>query len=602
MPAVLALAAAVAFAFPMAQSPTQGITIPPAPPRFQLRQPLPGADPVLMDTYGYGANIANKLATEKGLQARIMWIDATANIDRYNTDEKIVQLVGEIASAGFNTIALDVKPISGHVLYPSKIAPKLTEWKGKFLPIDFDPVAVFVRECKKQGISLLFSMNAFSEGHTLMHVGPGYEHPDWQTVLYDTKGVVVLDGERFPLSDKRNAAPSPDAITYVDSASALPTLDANTVVAVADWPRDAFVAVVDGAQPEAKIPPIPNRGYALVGVGAGAEFLRKHAAIGKKSVFDTDPVFLRIGEQEPQVPLIVNPNNPEVLERALAVVRELATLYPADGYLYDDRFRYAGMNADFSAWTQALFEHYVGRKLNWPDDVFKFTITPGFTRGIAPGPYYDTWMSWRAMQMRNYLEQVHNVVHQVRPDAAVGLYVGSWYGEYPAYGVNVASPDLHSGFWFATPEYRLTGIAPLLDVLICGAYYPTPTIHEGLSTGAGVGNTVEAAGMLTTRIARDQCWTYTGIMLSQYKDDPDRLARALQAACGSSQGIMVFDISHDAEGMWPTFTKAFTPGVKPPHLDFKALAEMRRRRAAFDKNGGKEDPIIIAQGSAGTGF
>ena len=602
MPAARALAAVVALGLLMANASAQTSPIL-SPSRFQLVQPLAGVAPVFADQYGYGANIANTVAAKHQLQARTMWIDATANIDRYNTEDKIVTLVQEIKSAGFNTIALDVKPISGHVIYPSTFAPKLTEWKGKFLPMDFDPVAIFVRECKKDGMSLLFSLNAFSEGHALMQTGPGYDKLDWQTVLYDTTGEVVLDGVRFKLSDQKDAAPSADTVTYVRSAASLPAVSANVIVAIVDWPRGAIVSVTDGATTGAKWPAIPQRGYALVGSGASADFLRQRAKVDQKVVFDTDPVFVRISERpNQQVPLIVNPNKPEVQEYELNVIKELASKYEADGYLYDDRFRYAGMNADFSPWTQALFEHYVGRPLKWPDDVFKFTITQDFTRGIAPGPYYDTWMAWRATQMKNYLARVHDTIRSVRPNAIVGLYVGSWYGEYPAYGVNVASPDLHAGFWFLTPEYRMTGLAPMLDLLICGAYYPTPTIYEGLSNAVGIGNTVEAAGMLTTRIARDNCWTYTGIMLNQYKDDPERLSRALSAACASSQGVMVFDISHDAEGMWPTFKQAFSDTRVPPHMNQKALAEVRRKRAAFDKRGGKEEPMIIAQGSSGTGF
>src|SRR5262249_54012820 len=145
-------------------------------------------------------------------------------------------------------------------------------------------------------------------------------------------------------------------------------------------------------------------------------------------------------------------------------------------------------------------------------------------------------------------------------------------------------------------------ISSMLDMLICGAYYPTPTVYEGLSNAVGIGNTVEAAGQLTTRIARDQCWTYTGIMLSQYAGDPQRLQRALAAACASSQGVMVFDISHDADGMWPAFTSAFSTPAKPPHLDKEALDEVRHKRHDFDRKGGKEEPPIIAQGSSGTGF
>lgn len=602
MPAVRAIAAVVALASLMAHEPAQTPSTV-IPSRFELVQPLAGAPPIMLDTYGYGANIANTVAAKHRLQARIMWIDATANIDRYNTEDKIVSLVQEIKNAGFNTIALDIKPISGQVIYPSAFAPKLTEWKGKFLPVDFDPVAIFVRECKKTGMSLLLSLNAFSEGHALMHTGPGYDNLEWQTVLYDTTGDLVLNNQRFPLNDKKNAAPTPVAISYISTASSLPKLDPSTVIATVDWPRNAITQIVDGATADAKEPSIPERGYALVGTGPGADFLRKNAQVDMKSAFDTDPVFVRISERpNQQIPLMVNPNRPEVQDYELNVIKEVAQKYDADGYLYDDRFRYAGMNADFSYWTQALFEKYVGHPIKWPDDVFKFTITPDFSRGIAPGPLYDTWMTWRAMQMKNYLARVHDTIHAERPSAEVGLYVGSWYGEYPAYGTNVASPDLHAGFWFLTPEYRTTGLASMIDFLVCGAYYPTPTVYQGMANSVGIGNTVEAAGQLNTRVARDQCWTYTGIMLNQYKNDPVRLSDALQAACASSQGVMVFDISHDAEGMWPTFATAFSDPRKPPHLDPKALEEVREKRAAFDKKGGKEEPPIISQGSSGTGF
>lgn len=596
---MLALAAAVALSL---QEPATILELPPAKSRFQVLKPLASEPGVLIDTYGYGANIANTVAAEHKLQARVMWIDATANIDRYNTEDKIVGIVNQLKDAGFNTIALDVKPISGHVIYPSRIAPKLTEWKGKFLPVDFDPAAIFVRECKRAGLSLLFSLNAFSEGHTLMQVGPAYEQTQWQSVLYDTKGVLVLNGQHFPLGDKKDVAPVPDSVTYVATATALPALSPDAVIATVDWPRNAVTQVVDGAAADAKVPAIPTRGYALVGMGPGAAFLRQNAVVGQRVRFDTDPVFEPISTKSEQVPLMVNPNNPEVQERALAIIREVASQYGADGFLYDDRFRYAGLNADFSPYTQALFEHYVGHPLLWPDDVFKFTITPTFTRGIAPGPYYDAWMAWRALQLRNYLARVHNEIRAVRPHAKVGLYAGSWFGEYPAYGANMASPDLHAGFWFLTPEYRLTGIAPMLDLFMVGAYYPTPTIYEGLTNGTGIGNTVEAAGQLNYRVVRDQCWTYTGLMLSQYKDDPERLENALQAACASTQGVMVFDYSHDADAMMPTFKKAFADSRVAPHLDSRALAEVRKRRAEFDKRGGKEEPPIIAQGSPGTGF
>lgn len=597
MPA-LALVAAVALGAPMTDDHNSQQ---PAVSRFVMRQPLAGAQPVLMDTRGYGANFANIVANERKLQARIMWIDATANVDRYNTEEKIVELVDKIARAGFNTVALDVKPISGHVIYPSKIAPKLTEWKGKLLPLDFDPVAIFERECKKTGVSLLLSLNAFSEGHSIMKSGLAYEKTEWQTVLYEPRIVADFGGQRFPVNAKPNALdPSGASIAWVDEGRVLSLLEPGQTAVAVDWPRGGVVEVVSGP---ANVPAVPKRGYVLIGSGSAAAFLAANAKLAMKSILDTEPDYVRISERpEQQVPLMVNPNSEAVQSYALSVIEEVVRNYDADGYLYDDRFRYAGINADFSPRTQGLFEHHIGKRINWPDDVFKFSITPDFGRALKPGPYYNAWMAWRATQLRTYLERVRFVVEKARKGAQVGLYAGSWYGEYPGYGVNVGSPKLDAGFWFLSPEYKATGLASLADFLITGCYYPTATMWDGIANGAGIGNTVEGGGQLSMRIARDECWTYAGIMLSQFKDDPDRLMSAMQAACGSTQGVMVFDLSHDSDAMWPTFTRAFSEPRRAPHSDPKSLAVVRKKRAAFDKKGGKEEPITIGLGSAGTGL
>jgi hypothetical protein len=122
-----------------------------------------------------------------------------------------------------------------------------------------------------------------------------------------------------------------------------------------------------------------------------------------------------------------------------------------------------------------------------------------------------------------------------------------------------------------------------------------------MTKGREIGNTVESAGTLTNRLVRDTSWTYAGIMLSDFKDNPDGLLDAMQAACGSTQGVMVFDLSHDIEPMWPVFAQAFSQPRTAPHDRKDVLALVRQRRAALDKQGIKDPPIIISAGSSGTG-
>ena len=81
-----------------------------------------------------------------GLEGRVMWVDATANLSWLIDRAQIRQFARNCREVGINCIVLDVKPISGHVLYNSQIAPKLTEWRGVQVPPDLDVLQVFLEE------------------------------------------------------------------------------------------------------------------------------------------------------------------------------------------------------------------------------------------------------------------------------------------------------------------------------------------------------------------------------------------------------------------------------------------------------------------------
>ncbi|MBN9501685.1 MAG: hypothetical protein BGO01_15565 [Armatimonadetes bacterium 55-13] len=584
-------------------SPDAVLHVPPPASRFSLQSPLPSLNGVMMDWVGNSYGLAQQTARSQGLQARILWIDATANIDKVNTSEKVATLVKMIRLSGFNTVVFDIKPISGQTMYPSKIAPRLAEWKGKVLPADFDPLAAMVSECKNAGLFLAVSLNAFSEGHRDFKVGPGYAKTDWQTTLYEPLiSAYSIYNDNYPVNPIFNPnSVGADQISAYNDRNAMPDQGTPDMYAVA---LDRFGTVTASYQasnvPAARV---PVQGSVLIGKGGAGTFLKNQAPINSKLRFSSVPKFVKISERpDQQVPLMVNPNNPEVQDYEESLMKEVLTNYDVDGVIYDDRLRYAGINADFSPITQQQFEKYVGRRITWPDDVFKFTISPALNRGVIPGPYYEAWMTFRAQTLRNYMLRIRKAVKATRPRTQFGLYAGSWYGEYPRLGSNWGSPDLEAGFWFLTPEYAQTGLAPLCDFFIAGCYYPTSTIYDALSQGVPIGNSVEGAAQMANRIVRDQSWTYAGIALSQFKGNPDGLRAALQGACGASQGVMVFDLSHDIEPMWQVFAQAFANDPRtPPHASVSYLAEVRRKRAQVDKLGHKEPPVIINAGSSGIG-
>jgi hypothetical protein len=583
--------------------PTLPITFPPPSSRFELSRPLPGLAPILIDREMSGGGIANNVARDRRLQARIIWVDATANVEKINSEEKIVGLVAQIKRAGFNTIVLDVKPISGQTLYPSQYAPRLTEWKGQHvLDASFDPLRIMAREAKSNGLSILVSLNAFSEGHQLFHSGPGYDKIAQQTVLYEPRVVLQsTNGTTRPCMGELNALPPDEGQVgiFLDLKKLGPVPTGSYLLVLG--PRNIVVAGYD-AEHAASIPALPKGGALLIGTGLAGDFLKTNSTPGRKLPYITVPTMVPISERpNRQYPLMMNPNDPAVQDYELQFVRELLSNYPIDGLIYDDRLRYVGLDGDFGPVTQAAFEKFVGHPTQWPTNVYSFTVTTAMNRGISPGPDFDAWLAFRALTLRNYLARVRALMKSVRPTAVLGVYAGSWYGEYWGLGSNWASTEFRAGFWSSTNTYRKTGFARLLDFLITGCYYPIATVHGAMAQGIPMGNCIEAAAALTNRAARDSCWTYSGIALSDFKDNPEGLLEALEAACAVTQGVMVFDLSHDIEPMWPVFAQAFASNRLPPHLDATGLALMRKQREVADLAKTPEAPVIIMAGTSGVG-
>src|SRR5205823_484154 len=138
------------------------------------------------------------------------WVDGSANVFRtievngaptivdYTTTRAGVQdIVKHCKAAHINTVVVDVKPLSGQVLYNSTIAPHMRVWKGHPLP-DFDVLAAFVEEGHKAGLQIDASINVLSEGHKYFSVGPAYQHTDWQSQVYTVdRGLFAPDGARL---------------------------------------------------------------------------------------------------------------------------------------------------------------------------------------------------------------------------------------------------------------------------------------------------------------------------------------------------------------------------------------------------------------------
>jgi hypothetical protein len=329
--------------------------------------------------------------------------------------------------------------------------------------------------------------------------------------------------------------------------------------------------------------------------------LKNEFRVGDILTFNSLPRYVPISQaQEQKVTLFVNPNDPDVQQHELNIVQELATNYSIDGIIFDDRMRFAAINADFSDLSKQQFERYVGHSITWPDDVFR--INPYPNQEIIQGPQYQAWLVWRALTIRNWLAQARAVVKSVRPSATVSAYVGSWYGEYDQYGSNWAANDFDGPFQFLTPAYQQTGFAGLLDWITTGCYYTTATIADGNAIGEP-GASVEAAGQLTNRVVNDQTWCYAGLYVEAFNGDADQFQRCLEAAAATTQGVMLFDLSQINQfNFWPVITQAFSRSAVAPNAVPGLVDDLRARHMQQKFENIKQPPVVVYGGVSGTGL
>jgi uncharacterized lipoprotein YddW (UPF0748 family) len=151
------------------------------------------------------SSLATAITRQANLEGRVLWMDGTANLQKLSTREGVADVMEKARKAGINTVGVDVKPLSGHVLYNSKVAPRLKEWKGFAYPPDHDLLLTAIMEGKRRGLKVYAGFNVFSEGHKLVKSGPLYEKPELQAIVYDVqRTLTAADGENHLLTVGEN--------------------------------------------------------------------------------------------------------------------------------------------------------------------------------------------------------------------------------------------------------------------------------------------------------------------------------------------------------------------------------------------------------------
>lgn len=269
----------------------------------------------------------------------------------------------------------------------------------------------------------------------------------------------------------------------------------------------------------------------------------------------------------------VNPADPDVQHHELAVIEEIVRRYPVAGIILD-RARYPGMVGDFSETTRRLLEREVGERITrWPQAVFEYSPDePGTLRlssgaHVRPGPYLGAWLHLRARTIKEFIQMTRRRLGQLRSDALLGVYAGSWYPIYYELGVNWANPEVKDALEaieqpvrsLLSETYTSTGYAPDLDLFISGNYYPDVLVAEAGEKPFWM--TVQGAAEMVSRVTGRIRPVYGGLYLEQYRDRPGDLARAIRVCLESSDGVMLFDTCHiEQYGWWDLVARALQGG------------------------------------------
>jgi hypothetical protein len=124
---------------------------------------------------------------------KLLWFDATANFERLSYPDSIQFYLKKAKEMGFTDVVLDLKPITGEVLYQSEFAPQMIEWNGFYRDSQFDFPAYFISEAKKLGLNVYASVNVFVAGHNFFDRGLVYQDKShWQSINYTDSGFIPI--------------------------------------------------------------------------------------------------------------------------------------------------------------------------------------------------------------------------------------------------------------------------------------------------------------------------------------------------------------------------------------------------------------------------
>ncbi|AXA37247.1 MAG: hypothetical protein D6691_01560 [Candidatus Hydrogenedentota bacterium] len=470
---------------------------------------------------------------------KILWLDNESSTALLDSRQKVALFLEKARDAGFNVVVPDVKNYMGFGFYRSSILPRASSVGGAPYPKDFDFLAAVVEEALARGLHVHAGINLFSEGGKGLlpsqRVGPIYEHPEWQTVLYDRWAQLSFSTGLTTRTLAVNSRGSSGISVYtprtgeqLTSAVLLPRLPASVCVVT----QGRVTSVLADDQVSTHGIAIPTDGYVVLAEDPLAGALL--CAVPLSTTATLESVALRVPSADYPAGMLVytNPARADVQKRNLAVIEEILKQYPVEGVVLD-RGRFDNFKADFSDESLAEFAKSLERKSVKPEEIYDpadpLTGTPR-----REGPLFAQWLTWRARVIQNFMEQANATVRKY-PNRCFGDYVGGWYESYWEVGANWAIPDFDPQRNFPTlpADYRRTAYAHLLDYLSPGLYY------RKVLGPAGEKPTVESGLELVRRVTGGRVQLAPGIYPPIHAT-PEDVEAAVRLCIQRTGGVMVF--------------------------------------------------------------
>ena len=369
----------------------------------------------------------------------VMWIDASANFQRFAKKADIKAILKRAKSYGFNGIVVGIKPGNGHALYESEFLQPCVTLGGQTVERDYDYLEFILQEAKALGMRVEASASVMVMGENSRRYGALFED---------------------------------DYFKELECVEYLP----------------------DG--------------------------LHKISETGEFGA--------------------INPAHPKTTAYITRMLTELFSnpKYAAlDGFVLD-YCRYMDYNSDFSDYSRARFEEYIGKSVeNWPTDIYYFK-TPETKKGdFTTGPLFNQWIEWRAKVIHDIIVECRAAVKAVWPDADLSVWAAAWY-PLPHTGQNWGSPKytLADTYWWSTKNYHTTGYADQLDYFQLGAYYSKVNGFSG-------SDTIEYSISVARQILKGDTDLWGTFSVASQKFDCEA---AVKLCLTKTEGCMVFDLCHIA--------------------------------------------------------